>query len=348
MRPNQRDMHTIHLALLLCTLCLWHVGAHSQAAHSATPTTTAATTPVAAPSQSLSLMTFNMWGAGANEGLPIDQTIAVLRAANADIIGLQESRAEGDDCIGAVCPGSGKDRSADIAAALGFHHYLQRQPSAANWFNAIISRYPITGALANDLGVVIDVHGMRVHAFNIHATDYPYQPYQLLGIEYDGAPFLSTAEQAIDAARAARGDALVLLRDAIDAAGDADLEVIFGDFNEPSHRDWTERAAASGLHPIAVAFPFVLALEQLGFIDAVRAVYPDEVSKPAFTWTPRTAPTDPNDHHDRIDYVLVRGARFSVRSVTTIGEKSPESDLVVDPWPSDHRAVRVSLDIKTP
>ena len=293
----------------------------------------------------LRLMSFNMWGAGANAGLPIDQTVAVLRVANADIIGLQESRAEGDDCTGPSCPGSGGDRSAAIAAALGYHHYLQAQPSEANWFNAILSRYPIVRPLQNDLGVVIEAQGRQLHVFNIHATDYPYQPYQLLGIEYDGAPFLETAGQAVSAASGARGGALALLRAAVTEAGPADLDVVFGDFNEPSHRDWSARAAAIGRHPMAVEYPLVLALEQDGFVDALRAVYPDEISKPAFTWTPLTHPDDPADHHDRIDYVLVRGPGLDVTSAAIVGEQAPQADLVVTPWPSDHRGVLVSVQL---
>ena len=39
----------------------------------------------------LALLTFNAEGAGLNTGKPIDETVAVLRAADADIIGLQEA-----------------------------------------------------------------------------------------------------------------------------------------------------------------------------------------------------------------------------------------------------------------
>lgn len=293
----------------------------------------------------LSVMTFNMWGAGANQGLPIDQTVAVLRAADADIYGLQETRGEGEACLPDDCPGSGTGRGPALAAALGYQHYVQARPNEANWFNTILSRFPIVEALPNDLGVVIDAAGLRVHVFNIHADDFPYQPYQLLGIPYGEAPFLRTAEQAVAAAHAARDGALALLRADIRAAGAADLEVIMGDFNEPSHRDWTERAVAAGRHPLTVDWPFTLALEGDGFVDALRAAHPDEMSKPAFTWTPITRPDDPADHHDRIDYVFVRGSGVVVEEAAIVGEKTPEADLVVTPWPSDHRAVRVRLRI---
>ena len=80
-------------------------------------------------------------------------------------------------------------------------------------------------------------------------------------------------------------------------------------------------------------------MENEGFVDAFRVVFPDEVAKPGFTWTPSTEPTDPEDHHDRIDFVFARAPKLEVLSAGIVGEKAPEADIVVTPWPSDHRAV---------
>ncbi len=44
-----------------------------------------------------------------------------------------------------------------------------------------------------------------------------------------------------------------------------------------------------------------------------------------------------DDHPDRIDFVFVRGA--TVADAWIVGETGPRTDLAVDPWPSDHRAV---------
>jgi endonuclease/exonuclease/phosphatase family metal-dependent hydrolase len=187
------------------------------------------------------------------------------------------------------------------------------------------------------------VDGRRLGVFNIHPTDYPYQPYQLLDIPYGEAPFLDTAAEAVAAAAAARGAALRLLREDLAWAADTEAQVVFGDFNEPSHRDWSARAAAVGRHPLAVEWPLVRALEGDGFVDALRLAHPDEIAKPAYTWTPVTRPDDPADHHDRIDFVLVRGDALTVEAAGIVGEKAPEADLVVTPWPSDHRAVRVVI-----
>jgi len=299
----------------------------------------------AARTGQLSVLSFNIWGGGLNEGKSIDETVAAIRAADADIVGLQEVTAEGEICTAEDCEPTGESVAADLARALGYYCYEQKKVSAANWNNAILSRYPIIRATPNDLGVAIDVAGRTVNAFNIHLTDFPYQPYQLLRIEYGDAPYLNSAEQAIESASQARQPALDLLFEDIETVDPAETSFIFGDFNEPSHLDWTQSAVDAGNQPLVVAFPTAMAVENKGFIDAMRAVSPDEVARPAFTWTPNTSRADPNDHHDRIDYVFVRGENISIQSVAIVGEKSPEADIVVQPWPSDHRAVKVTVKL---
>ncbi len=293
----------------------------------------------------LTVMTFNTWGAGANEGKSIDATVAVLRKANADIVGLQEVRRESTACSAENCSPSGPSVAPAIAAAMGYFVYEQGQQNEALWANAVLSRYPITGHTSNDLGVIIEIDQKKVVLFNIHLADYPYQPYQLLQIPYDAAPFLATEEEAIAAAAAARGAAARLLIEDLDEVSNADAVFVVGDFNEPSHRDWTSRAAAIGRHPISVRFPTAQRIEAEGFDDAYRSVFADEIAAPGYTWTPTSLPDDAGDHHDRIDYVFVRGANIAIQSAAVVGEDSAASDIVVMPWPSDHRAVVASVSI---
>jgi len=292
----------------------------------------------------LTVMSFNAWGAGSNDDKTVADTVAVIRAVDPDIIALLEVRAEAVPCT-SVCPPAGPSRAPEIARTLGYFLYEQQQENELLWANAILSRYPIKRSTTNDLGVVLDVDGRQVAMFAIHPTDYPYQPYQLLGIPYDGAPFLESAASAIAAANAARGAGMNLLL--ADLASVADVAAVFvgGDFNEPSYRDWTERAAAIGRHPLAVQYPTTLRLETEGFIDTYRAMYPDEIAKPGYTWTPTTSADDKGDHHDRIDYVFVRAAGATVISAAVVGEKMPDAEVVVTPWPSDHRAVVATVSI---
>lgn len=288
----------------------------------------------------LTVMSFNIWGGGANEQKDVSETAAAIRAAGADIIGIQETKPEPDVCDADDCVPTGQSVAKQLAEALGFHYYDQAKTNPALWANAIISRYPIGKPTDNDLGAEIDVNGRKVYAFNIHLTDFPYQPYQLLDIDYGPAPFLKTADEAVAAATKARGPALDLVMKDMKQAEGADAVFLFGDFNEPSHRDWTDAAVKAGHQPMAVKYPSALRIEQeAGMTDLLRTAYPDEVAKPAFTWTPTSEPTAKDDHHDRIDYVFGRGPKLETLSVSVVGEKKPEADIVVTPWPADHRAV---------
>jgi endonuclease/exonuclease/phosphatase family metal-dependent hydrolase len=132
----------------------------------------------------LTVMSFNIWGGGANANKPVDETVAVIRAVGADVVGVQETRLESDPCTAESCPPVGESVAKKLAEALGYHYYDQAKTNDALWASAILSRYPIGKATPNDLGVSIDVGGRTVHVFNIHLDDAPYQPYQLLGIEY--------------------------------------------------------------------------------------------------------------------------------------------------------------------
>ncbi len=290
----------------------------------------------------LTIMSFNVYGGGANDNKPVDETVAVTRRANADTTATRGTRLEGDPCDADNCKPRGDSVAKAIAEQLGFHFYDQTAENPALWANAILSRYPIGPATKNDLGVEIDVDGRKVFAFNIHLTDFPYQPYQLLNIEYGPAPYLKTAEEAVAAATAARGPALDLLKADLEAAGDAPA-FIFGDFNEPSALDWTQAAVDAKLQPLAVEWPTTATIQSWGFTDTYRAANPDVVAKPAFTWTPWGDPKDPEDHQDRIDFAFARAPGLKVESAAVYGEQVPQADVVVDPWPADHRATVATI-----
>lgn len=295
---------------------------------------------VAAPAhaETLRVMSFNIYGGGANDGKDVAETVAAIKAANPDIVGLQETRVEGTVCTADVCPAAGASVAPAIAAALGWHYYDQTQENVALWANAVISRYPIGKASEHDLGVPVDVNGKTVWIFNIHHDDSPYQPYQLLNIPYGDAPFLKTVAEAEASATATRGPAMDLLFADMAAAKDAAAVFVTGDFNEPGYLDWTPEAVAKGTHPTTVVWPTTKRLADAGFVDTYRSVFPDPVAKPAFTWTPTYDEAATDDHPDRIDFVFARGQGLSVTDAAIVGEDGPRSDIRVTPWPSDHRA----------
>jgi exodeoxyribonuclease III len=173
----------------------------------------------------------------------------------------------------------------------------------------------------------------------------PFLLDQALNITYGNSSFLNTEEALIASAEATRGPAHRLLFEDFEESKGATASFVFGDFNEPSFRDWNKAAFKAQQQPLKVKWPTTLAIENAGYVDVYREIYPNVVAKPAFTWTPTTNVSDPEDHHDRIDFVYAKGAKLRVTDAAIVGEMSPEADLVVLPWPSDHRAVVAEVEI---
>jgi endonuclease/exonuclease/phosphatase family metal-dependent hydrolase len=285
------------------------------------------------------VLTLNLWGGGLHAGRCVADTIAALRSVEADLITLQEvwlpNRKGAADTASME---RARGLAQELATALGLHCYEQRGP-AVRGVMVILSRHHVTRQTDSGLGVTIDVAGRSVAVFNLHLPDAPYQPYQLAGIDYDGAPWLDNAEDAIASAAAARGSVVDIVEREIDDLGGT-AAIVAGDFNEPSHLDWTPHAVAAGLHPLAVAWPATRRFQELGFSDLYRAAHPDEVTRPGATWTALDV-TD--DKHDRIDFIFARGAGLSLHDACVVGEPGPVSDIAVAPWPSDHRGVVATL-----
>ncbi len=271
---------------------------------------------------SLKVMSFNVLYGGTRLGQPLSQTAAVIQEAEADVVGLQEV---------------GKNAE-KLAQLLGWNY-------VSHGWSAILTRYKVIERLKDGIRIQLD-SGQEAYIFNVHLKPAPYQPYQLLRIPYGEDPFIKTETEAISSAKKARGGQVATLLKQIGSLPNKETAVfVTGDFNEPSHLDWTEKAAKSGRHPIKVEFPSSWEMAKAGFADAWRKVYLDEMKKPGFTWTPLTKVNDPKDHHDRIDFVYFRGKGVELNGAKIVGEDKEKADIVVSPYPSDHRAVVASFTL---
>jgi endonuclease/exonuclease/phosphatase family metal-dependent hydrolase len=139
--------------------------------------------------------------------------------------------------------------------------------------------------------------------------------------------------------------------------------VLTGDFNEPSHLDWTARAAKDGMDrwvknatnvPLRLPIRWTGSrlLADVGLRDAYRTAHRDEVQHPGNTWTPPYPENTPGRRPyvdqvlDRIDMIYFAGPGLRVRSAAVIGESQDVAEVVFDGrWPSDHRAVLAVFDI---
>ena len=263
---------------------------------------------------------------------PLSQTAKAIQLAKADIVGIQETRSpKGDTLEG-------------LAKLLGWNHDMGKGSN-------ILTRYEIVESLYKGVKVKLD-SGRHAYIFNVHLSSHPYQPYQLLGIRpkwhkhTNNITFIKTEAETIEWAKKARGAEIGKLLRQVKSIPDKEVPIfVVGDFNEPSHLDWTEAAAKAGRHPIKVAYPTSTEMAKAGFIDSYRKIYPDEMKNPGITWSPAYKVGDPRTHHDRIDFVHFKGKGLEVEDVQILGENVENADLVVTPYPSVHRAIVSSFKI---
>ena len=280
----------------------------------------------------ITVMSYNIYRGGTMRRQPLSQTAKVIQEAKADIVGVQET----------LSPKG--DNAEKLATLLGWNFYVSRRHKCIMTHHEIVDRL--------DGGIRVKMpSGQHAYIFTLHLASNPYQPYQLLSIrpkwhKHRDTPFIKTETEAIAAAKKARGSEIATLLLQINSLPDKEAPVfIVGDFNEPSHLDWTNKAAKSGRHPIKVAYPTSLEMTRAGFKDAWRTIYPDEMRNPGFTWSPMYKTDDPTTHHDRIDFVYFKGKGVEVIDTKIVGESKENADIVVVPYPSDHRAVVASFTL---
>ena len=275
----------------------------------------------------LRIMTYNIWYGGVQ--VDFNQTIAAIRLADAGIVGLQEP----------------DGNTARIAEAAGYayvdlrRHIISRVPlfdsalgSRTDTGQAPCSMAGLDSNAAHAWALVAP--GQVVAVANLHLTSHPYGP--------DTIKSGGTVAAALAVETDTRMPEIEPLIAAISPLVAAGTPVfVTGDFNAPSHLDWTE--AAIGSRPdltVAVPWPVSAAMQDAGFTDSFRAAHPDPVATPGLTY----APGFPHPvmvegtGFDRIDYIYAANA--TVLSSDVVGEiDNPAVTLSVTPWPSDHRAV---------
>lgn len=146
------------------------------------------------------------------------------------------------------------------------------------------------------------------------------------------------------------------------------IVILGGDFNEPSHLDWTEATKDMRDHyGLVVPWDVSVILEKAGYKDTYREKYPDPVTHPGFTcpadcpdidlkklvWSPEA------DDRDRIDFIMYSPFEGLTLTDMTIvgpkgdilrGERATEktADPIIAPlgtWPTDHKAVLATFQL---
>ena len=162
-----------------------------------------------------------------------------------------------------------------MASSLDYCYYGSEDGSTA-----FLSKYEIE-VISDDYSRIHFDNEKILNFFNIHFTAYPYQPYEIR----DGN--ISTVWEIEHQAEETRRDEFEsVIMEMSDIIKDEEI-LLVGDFNEPSHLDWTLQAANQGLNfGFEVNWPISNDLESIGMIDAYRQKYPNSLQYPGLTWTP--------------------------------------------------------------
>lgn len=273
---------------------------------------------------------------------------------------------------------------ADLAAR-GLTYFDNQSPTDP----AVISRYPIVEHqyFSSWSKAVIDVEGTLVAAYAGH-LEYRYyanylprgygggtpEPLETSEYGWDEIPTGPITDAALIARiNAASGRTAVtqeVLADAAEERARGRLTVLAGDFNEPSHRDWTRRTRNLYDHNgVVMEWSTTKAIEDAGFRDSYRDIYPDPVRTPGFTWpsdnpgaaTSQLTWAPKADERDRIDFIFYHpDRRLHLRDSVIVGpstsivrnqrvEESGRERFWVPSWtwPTDHKALLSTFRITT-
>ncbi len=256
--------------------------------------------------------------------ISFDKVVEAIRRGGADVVGIEEAQTH----------------IPRLARALGWPYFSERLQ--------VVSQYPLIdppGADGHYLFVEVAA-GEIVAVQNVHLPSNPYGPFRIK----HGA---SRAE-VLAIEKRLRVPAIRVTLEAAEALLDADIPTfLVGDFNTPTWEDWTERMV--GVRPqirYPVRWPVSLAVQDAGFVDSYRAVYPNPRVHPGLTWwadrpklfggyPPNSAP------QDRIDLIYATRDATPTKSIVVGERNNVLADVGVKPWPSDHRSV-VSTFTVTP
>lgn len=269
-------------------------------------------------------------------------------------------------------------RFLDELSKRGMSYYGKKSPIDV----AVLSKYEITEQYevaaspqeaVRVLKAKIDVEGHPIALYSAHLDYTHYACYMSRG--YSGVSWKKMDAPVVDASEIERVNNESLrdetIRGVIEDAKkeEGNTIILGGDFNEPSHLDWTEKTKDLWEHNGAVVHWICsVLLTENGFKDAYREMYPDPVTHPGFsfpsdnpgvevkklTWAPEA------DERDRIDFIYFKPAKgFKLKDAAVVGPKKSivrsrrveetGKDKFIEPagvWPTDHKAMWAEFEIK--
>lgn len=319
---------------------------------------------------SLSVLQLNTWNEGGIVDRGKDGVVEIISQSKADIILLQEVRSQ-----------KTIELFIDSLKNRGESYYGHN----FNISTAIMSKYPFVEAKSSvELGDdsyaftkgVFEIKGQRVALYSIH-LDWLYVGYYMLR-GYDGQSWEKLDTPLLDADslinytnRSRRLDEIsALIANIREEEKNGSLVIFGGDFNEPSHLDWSESTKDIRDHRgLTINWNVSSILKDSGFVDAYRSIYPNPVTHPGFTCNAGNSWADLKklewalgvDDRERIDFIYYspNEGRLELESAAIVGPRedfldgriqleNTQDNILVNHgiWPSDHKGNLVKFKFR--
>ncbi len=312
------------------------------------------------------VLQLNVWHQGTTVPNGFDAVVEQIIHADADFVTLSEVGSRFSEKLVSALKDKGKQYYSFSSEDSGI---LSRFPIETH---SVV--FPIKNGSNSVQKATVKLHDHTIVIYSAHLDYKYYACYLPRG--YDGytwkklnAPITDVSAILQNNLESWRDEQIeAILADAKKETEQGHIIFIGGDFNEPSHRDWTEATKDSfGHNGIIVPWQSTTMLENSGFVDTYRQLFPDPLTHPGFTFPSDNPAVDVSkltwapevDERERIDFVFYYpNKKLSLKNTYVFGPKSsivksqrvPEQtqDAFIEPkgtWPSDHKAILSEFEI---
>lgn len=292
----------------------------------------------------LRVLSWNVLRGGNNVRQGPEKALAVIRAAKPDLVLLQESyEIDGD-----------RPKLGDwLADQLGWNAYQGESTHLC-----VLTPLELQATFFHDPwhGVGARIRDGQGREFIAYSIWIDYRAY--ITAELRDNPSISDEELlAAESERSSRLPETKALLQFLQEQGHLTADVpllVGGDWNTPSHLDWTRDAARVFKNRRALPLPVSLAVHEAGLDDTFRMVHPNAVQQPGITWSPmyRSVDSGKDQGFERIDRVYLKNAdpassrwRLSPVAARVVPEVWEDDAIPAAEreFPSDHGAVVIEL-----
>ena len=313
----------------------------------------------------LKVFTLNVWHDGEQVADGVDKVADLVIASDADVVAFIEARST---FLSNLLPAlASKGETNYFSGNVGDRSIISRYPLVAtNELHGAITAFKIF--LKPNLPLTLCVAHLDYTHYAVYLPrgynggSAPYGGWGMIDANSDGIPDYVTnvtdiLNYDLQSLRDEALDAFISYAATRTAAGE-DL-ILFGDFNDCSHLDWTDSTRdLFGHQGLVIPWNGSVHLATNGWIDTYRECYPDPVTHPGLTWPSEafgkgsTGWAHKSDERDRIDYIYYNKQKLNTRNSYVAGSpvyyKADQKETIQSedlflfsqmPWPSDHKGV---------